>query len=266
MNLNGAVFFDLDGTLVDGRDGVLKPTQKTMEAIQKLREHNYLACLATGRSKCYVPKSAFLFDGYVTSNGAYAEIGNKTIDNNFIGAEELHRLTDALDRIGMNYVAENQERCFVKDMEEYFYLDMMKNFNMSDENFFPLGDAGSLSGQKINKFMVTYDSESKLEQFRREFESTYDITGQPGNQACDVGKKGISKAFGVERIIEHFRLDKGCTYAFGDADNDYEMFRTVGFGVAMGRHTPKLETVSGYVTKSVGEEGIYHALAHLGLI
>lgn len=66
----GAVFFDADGTLIDGPSGIIAPTEKTKEAIVRLRERNILTVLATGRSKCYVLPSLLLFDCYITANGA----------------------------------------------------------------------------------------------------------------------------------------------------------------------------------------------------
>ncbi len=266
MKFNGAVFFDFDGTLVDGAENILKPTAKTKEAIQRLQDNHYLVGLATGRAKFYVPPAALLFDVYVTSNGAAAAADGTCISNHCIEPEELKRVTAGLDRIGMNYALENQEQCFVKDPKERYYLEMMRNFNLDGENFILMENAEFAFHQNINKLMVTYDAEAKLEQFRREFSNAYDITGQPGNQACDVGKKGMSKAFGVKKVMEFYGLDEADTYAFGDADNDYEMFRTVGFGIAMERHTEKLETVARYVTASVKDEGILKALVHLGLI
>lgn len=264
--LNGAVFFDLDGTLVDGRDGIVNPTKKTIEAITKLKSNHYLVGLATGRAKCYVPKSAFLFDCYVASNGAYAEVNHQAVYNSVIEPSELHRLLSYLDKKKMNYVMENQECCFVKDMEESFYLEMMKNFRMSDENYYPFLSVKPGWDQTINKLMVTYGDETKLQQFMNDFGNLFDITRQPGNPACDVGKKSINKALGIKKVIEFLSLEKNSTYGFGDADNDIEMFRTVGTGIAMGRHTKALEQVSGYITGSVKEEGIYHALVHYGLI
>ncbi len=263
---NGAVFFDMDGTLVDGREGILKPTERTKEAILKLRDNHYLVGLATGRAKCYVPESALLFDCYVTSNGAYAEVENKAINNSVIEQSELMKLLAYLDNAKMNYVMENQECCYVKDIAEPYYLGMMKNFNLGDKNFYLLRDVGPIDTANINKLMVTYDSEEKLSQFIRDFGSCYDITRQPGNQACDVGKKGITKAFGTGQVIHFLGLDKSNTYAFGDADNDYDMFGTVGTGIAMARHTPKLGKAARYITDSVKEDGIYHALIHFGLI
>ena len=114
--------------------------------------------------------------------------------------------------------------------------------------------------------MVTYDRMDKRDRFMRDFGDRYDITDQPGNQACDVGQRGVSKGLGVQKVLEHFQIPKENAYAFGDADNDYEMFRAVGTGIAMGRHTPKLEQVSRMVTGTVQQEGIATALKELHLI
>ena len=46
----GAVFFDVDGTLVDERKKIYKPTAATKSAIKKLRETDWLVGIATGRS------------------------------------------------------------------------------------------------------------------------------------------------------------------------------------------------------------------------
>ena len=56
----GAVFFDADGTLIDGPSGIFAPTEKTKEAIAQLREQGFLTVLATGRSQCYVLPSLFV--------------------------------------------------------------------------------------------------------------------------------------------------------------------------------------------------------------
>ena len=54
--------------------------------------------------------------------------------------------------------------------------------------------------------------------------------------------------------------------AFGDGLNDVEMFKTVGYGVAMGDAVPELRALAQYQTGTVEEDGIYNALQHLGII
>ena len=54
--------------------------------------------------------------------------------------------------------------------------------------------------------------------------------------------------------------------AFGDGDNDVEMLRTAGVGVAMGNATDRLKRVAERTTLSNDQLGVVKALRELGLI
>ena len=75
-----------------------------------------------------------------------------------------------------------------------------------------------------------------------------------------------SKARGIKRVCEALGVPLDETMAFGDGLNDVEMFKTVGYGVAMGDAVPELRALAQYQTGTVEEDGIYTALQHLGII
>ena len=55
--------------------------------------------------------------------------------------------------------------------------------------------------------MIPYLDAAGIEWKRSDKANTgdrYDITDQPGNQACDVGQRGVSKGLGVQKVLEHF--------------------------------------------------------------
>ena len=54
--------------------------------------------------------------------------------------------------------------------------------------------------------------------------------------------------------------------AIGDGDNDRDMLRFAGIGVAMGNAAEDVKAAADYVTDSVDEDGIVQALAHFGLL
>ena len=74
------------------------------------------------------------------------------------------------------------------------------------------------------------------------------------------------KARGIKRVCEALGVPLDETMAFGDGLNDVEMFKTVGYGVAMGDAVPELQALAQYQTGTVEEDGIYNALQHLGII
>ena len=54
--------------------------------------------------------------------------------------------------------------------------------------------------------------------------------------------------------------------AFGDGGNDIGMLRHAGIGVAMGNANDDVKNAADYITTSVDENGIAHALKHFGII
>ena len=76
----------------------------------------------------------------------------------------------------------------------------------------------------------------------------------------------ISKATGIQKVLDHYHLDQDDTYAFGDGENDLEMIEFCRVGVAMGNACDELKEIAEYVTDSVNDDGIYHAFKHYHLI
>ena len=82
----------------------------------------------------------------------------------------------------------------------------------------------------------------------------------------DVTAKGNTKQNGIDQIIRHFGIKLEETMAFGDGGNDISMLRHAGIGVAMGNANDNVKAVADYVTTSVDEDGIAHALEQFKII
>ena len=85
-------------------------------------------------------------------------------------------------------------------------------------------------------------------------------------QFSDLVNANNSKASGIESILRHFGIKKEECIAFGDGGNDIEMLEYCGIGVAMGNADDSVKAHADYVTTSVDEEGIEHALLSLDII
>lgn len=59
--------------------------------------------------------------------------------------------------------------------------------------------------------------------------------------SCDVLPKGMSKAVGIEILLEYLGETRQNAVAFGDGLNDVEMLKFVGTGVAMGNAVDELK-------------------------
>ena len=72
----------------------------------------------------------------------------------------------------------------------------------------------------------------------------------------DLAPLGVSKASGLERVVEALGLEAGDALAIGDGRNDIEMLRWVRRGVAMGQAVEEVRAAAHHVTESVYDDGV----------
>ena len=79
-------------------------------------------------------------------------------------------------------------------------------------------------------------------------------------------RKLQEKGIGVNKVLEYYGIDKSQAMAFGDGNNDIEMFQAVGHSVAMGNASADLKAIASEVCGTCAEDGIYHYCKENGLI
>lgn len=87
-----------------------------------------------------------------------------------------------------------------------------------------------------------------------------------GDGGVDVVAEGGGKVLGMQTFLERFGATREQCVAFGDEQNDLDMLRFAGVGVAMGNGAPRVKAAADYVTSGVDEDGIALALERLGLL
>ena len=267
MNNKGIVFFDVDGTLIDWTKGILVPTKATKSAIEKLRENGYLTILATGRPRNCIDKGILDLglQGYIGSNGAYIEMDNKVLLNEAIDNKELIELLDFLEQNNILYVLEGQEKNYVLDMNNQKILDFIENVKLNKDNF---TDKWSKENVKTSKLLAIPYDENSFDLVCKEYnEKGYNFMSSISNGGFfEIYKAKYSKGYGVERLLDLLNISRENAYAFGDGENDIEMFQVVKHGIAMGGHNERLTEYAYDFTEDVPNEGIEKGLKKLNLI
>ncbi|MBN2849189.1 MAG: HAD hydrolase family protein, partial [Erysipelotrichaceae bacterium] len=70
----------------------------------------------------------------------------------------------------------------------------------------------------------------------------------------------------IEEVLHRHNIPWEQVMAFGDGENDKEMLRKAGYGIAMGNAKPGVQKYADFVTKEVDEGGIVHALKHYRIL
>lgn len=267
MKHKGVVFFDVDGTLIDWTKKIYAPTKVTKDAIVRLRENGYLTILATGRPKNCIDEGIvdLGLNGYIASNGAYAEIDNKVLFNETLDNKELKVLLDFLEENNVVYMLEGQESNYVLDLKNEKISNLIKEANLNIDNFSEEWDKETVKVSKI--IAVAYDNKSFDLVCERFLKEGYAFMSNLSNGGLfEIYKAKYTKGYGVGHLLGLLDISKDNAYAFGDGENDIEMFQAVKYGIAMGGYHEKLEQYAYDFTEDVANEGIEKGLKKLGLI
>ena len=83
---------------------------------------------------------------------------------------------------------------------------------------------------------------------------------------ADVNEKGVTKAYGIDKMLEICGIDLSNTLSFGDGGNDIPMLEHTALSVCMGNADSAVREASDYVTETVDEDGVATALVRLGVL
>lgn len=89
--------------------------------------------------------------------------------------------------------------------------------------------------------------------------------GNFGSAEIALMHSGCSKASGVKALAEHFGIPLEQVMALGDNNNDIEMLRAVGWGVAMGHAHDEVKAAARAITASNWEDGVALAIERYAL-
>lgn len=253
------VFFDIDGTLIDMERKEITPN--TLEALRRLRQRGTLLCLATGRGPRALPRfDGVAFDAFLTFNGSYCyDRTGVAIFSSPIPAQDVRTIIANAAALGRPVSVDTKDRLVAngkdRDLVDYYAIAGLKVDVAPDFDAVAAGEV------------------FQLELGCRKADWPHLLRGTSGakiaawwDRAVDVIPAAGGKGVGVRRTLAHFHLDPSQALAFGDGENDLEMFQAVGRSVAMGNASDRMKAAADDVCAHVAEDGIYHyCLAH-GLI
>ena len=278
------IFFDVDGTLVAGVDGVEYVPESTKKAIALTRAKGNLVYLCTGRSKAEIYD--FILDcgidGVIGAGGGYVEIGDTMLYHKKVTKEAVNHMVDYFEANNFDYYVESNGGLFgsknlVKRLEAIIYgdiendLEARKRWQRKENHFInALIEGEELRRDDINKACFLENPnipfDDIINEFKNEFNVIHCTVPMFGDDSGELSVPNIHKANAIETLINHLGIDRKNTYAFGDGMNDKEMLEYVNVGIAVGNAKEGLKAVADEVTDDITNDGIYNAMKRHNLI
>ena len=265
-----ALFFDIDGTLLDDNR---KITPKTRTALDECKNSNIKLYIATARPPLldrmlsWDDSTLSLFSGGVFYNGGCILLNDEKLYT-FIPADIVQAIIQCVgqyDTVNIALQMEHEKHAFRFPLEENGY----KSWGVSADEALTLNQAGSLQTVKILVFYSNLiDSVKPIEKnLVTELEKLCFDTAQfylTDNGRCiQIMAKSIHKVKGIERIRIALRIDKNELAVFGDDIPDLEMISEYENSIAMDNALELIKNAAKYVTLDNNSDGIYHAIHNI---
>jgi Cof subfamily protein (haloacid dehalogenase superfamily) len=262
---NGLTFelgaFDLDGTVLR-RD--LEITQRTLAVMDELRDRGVRLVVATGRR----------FEGAREHAGRLGFAGRDPVIcyggsmvRRMDGETLLHRTLPRI--LGVEVLEWAAER----DLHARIFVDgrivtspdtpaALRHLRRYEEPGISVVEdpaAWLRDGREEPTKLVIVDHpdevEGWLEEAREAFRGRLFVTRSLPHYVEVGGLEGM-KSKALRFLCDHWEIDPARTIAFGDADNDVDMLRFVGHGVAVGGMTDEVREAADAVAPPVNEDGV----------
>lgn len=253
-----AAFFDVDGTLLSHRTKSVP--QSARDAIDALKARGIHCVVATGRQLPEMeklPVKDIPFDGYITMNGQLIfDRDKRVIRATPITGELKEALLGMFEARKLPVLLVEQDRMYLNFVNDHV---IAAQADISS----PVPAVDTYSGRELYQVCI-YLTESQTDCLVP-LEPLCHINRWHWG-GVDIMTRGNNKSVGIRQYLESRNMLPEEAIAFGDGDNDVEMLRFAGIGVAMANGSPLAKAAADYVTADIDEGGIALALRHFGLL
>ena len=284
---------DMDGTLLNSEDEI---GARTKEALMACQKKGVRLILASGRS--YVRQMPYARELELLKYGGCL-IENNGLTTNDLTEGGRHKET-SLGRADIELLFplfqkwEVEIQSYEDDAIHYWIPDWMRPFKEKEriEKGYPADHpmvAGAWSWvtgnvnnyprlievhameevpEKLNKMNATDNPERINELYKAltaAYADRYEIV-RTGPRLIEIAPKGITKGRTLKKLMDEAGIRPQEVIAFGDGENDVDMFRTVAYGIAMGNAADYVKEHAFAVTGTNDEDGIAQALEKYGIV
>lgn len=244
-----AIILDLDGTLLDDNK---KISDKTIEFLKQIRR-DIKIIPASARQFCTIKPYLEKLDLLNEDNYTICFNGSLVVSN-----KEDELFSSYIDK---NVVVEIDDFILDNNIDWTYYLydNRLLRKDISDIKEF-------VNKNNIYK-IVGISTPEVIDKIRNNLPKcildNLEITSSELNR-IEFVNKGMTKVKAIELLLNKIDIDKENVVAIGDGDNDIDMIKYVGCGIAMLNSPEIVKENADIVTKySNNEDGVYYAIKEI---
>jgi Cof subfamily protein (haloacid dehalogenase superfamily) len=258
----------MDGTLLNSK-GLI--SYKNEVALKKLQNKGVEIVIASGRTdlmmKQYI-NQLNLKGHIICCNGAIVKNieKNKVIYSKTLDKETADYIIEFFLKSNFNFLIYTEDIVF-SNKDNY----RAKHFEDLNESmpvhlrtpikYFDLDSINIIGNREIIKILLVESDDNIRDSVTNQLKQFSNISVVSSAKGLlDIWAANISKGSAIKVLSERFGVNLENVIAFGDNNNDVELFETVGMPIAMGNAVEQIKSIAKYVTQSNDDDGIAYAI------
>lgn len=254
---------DLDGTLLNNEELI---STRNLNAIKKLKQQGYIFGFASGRPICSIENlmgkwniNTEIIDFIIGLNGGDVKDYCLSKEEKFfqIDGQLIKDVISHFEGYSVNFgVYNNNHLVVLKDD------NLAKRLATSDCIPYIVSKFDDIYNSQQSKLIVICDPSdmTMVAKHGQKFKHPQLKSLQAGKIEYEYMHPQLSKSLGLKTVCSWHNIELNNLLAFGDADNDADMIRDAGIGVAMDNASPLTKSYANYVTLNNQEDGAAYFL------
>lgn len=279
-DMTKVIYLDIDGTLRDEKKGV---PESSRYAVKRCREKGIYIVICTGRSEGTIQEDVKVLetDGVISGGGSRIRIRGEELQKKNFPEDITESVLRKLKKTDLGIALESEKNVYMNKKAADFYQDDFerKFFDISKEEAEREKKKNKIdyvdnlqdlkeTQENIHKYCLIggWDELRKIE---KELYGAAEVVQKKrwnGQEYMEFLPAGCTKGSAVERVNDWLGISREDSMAFGDSENDLEMFRAVGTAVFVGNGSSSLAAQADSVCEKPDEDGIYRELVRRNII
>ncbi len=253
------VVTDIDGTIYTPEIGIRTSIK---DCLKNLIKNNIKVVIATGRtygSAKTVADKIGIKCPLVCYQGALINSYEGDIwDAKYLNEDIAREIINDCRKRNIHLNVYVNDTLYVENDDDYI------KFYIGDKgiDYFKVNSFDELDFKQLNKLLAINFEPNFIDDFIKEYQNRYPqiyvVKSHPF--FCEIAAKEATKGNAIKFLAKKYGITLKEVMAIGDQNNDIEMIKTAGIGIAMGNGTNEIKSEADYITDTVENDGFIKAV------
>ena len=253
------VVTDIDGTIYTPERGISDGVKR---CIKKLTDNGIHFAIATGRTYSSAKYMADMAGtkcpliGY--QGGLICTYEGEILNVKYLNPDIAKEIINDFRKRNIHLNVYVEDQLYVEEDDDYI-KDYIGNKGI---DYLKVDSFDELDLTKLNKLLaIRYDCDfidNLIKELQEKYPEIYTV--RSFKYFCEIANKNATKGNAIKFLAEKYGIKTEEVLAIGDQNNDIEMVKSAGIGVAMGNGTEEIKKEADYITDSVENDGFVKAI------